>query len=128
MTKERAKELVPILQAFSEDKIIQQQSIGSGSWYDQVTPNFSDNQNYRIKLEPKLVPFTFEDHLLFKNKWIKKKGMKSLKQIISVFLNSVIVFDLDKFKEMETLSIDFAHLLTDYEFEHGGSCGKLITV
>jgi len=82
--------------------------------------------NYRIKPEPKLVPFTFEDNKLFRDRWIKKKGKQSLKRIMTTFYNSVIIFDLDQYSEMETLQITYEKLLLNYEFEDKTPCGKYI--
>lgn len=52
MTREKAKALVPFIQAFAEGKTIQVQ-IGSG-WDDVNDPNFNnDPAIYRIKPEPR---------------------------------------------------------------------------
>ena len=56
MTQEKAKEMLPIIQAFAEGKTIEYNY--SGNWIEYKTYNFSDNvHNYRIKPEPKCRPF-----------------------------------------------------------------------
>ena len=60
MTREDAKQLLPIIQAFAEGKGIQSRHIKSGSslWYEVETPNFDNNDfEYRIKPESKYRPF-----------------------------------------------------------------------
>lgn len=49
MTKERAKELLPIIQAFAEGKKIQVNNYNE--WYTVDSPEWNDNYNYRIKPE-----------------------------------------------------------------------------
>ena len=54
MTKEQAKELLPIIQAFAEGKTIEY--CNNGNWVEQENFGFMDNVwNYRIK--PKYRPF-----------------------------------------------------------------------
>lgn len=60
MTSEQAKQLLPIIKALSEGKTIQFKQ--SSGWRD--TKNFSFDappEYYRIKPEPKLRPYTFEE-------------------------------------------------------------------
>ena len=53
MTPERAKELLPILQAFAEGKKIQTTNDSARlGWWDVKYPCFRDNMEYRIKPEP----------------------------------------------------------------------------
>ena len=56
MTREDAKQLLPIIQAFAEGKEIQQTD--GYDWYDLDDPDFMANGNsYRIKPGPKYCPF-----------------------------------------------------------------------
>ena len=59
MNRNQAKELLPIIQAFSEGKIVQSRCIkGDKSlWYDDDDLSFDDDFEYRIKPEPKYRPF-----------------------------------------------------------------------
>ena len=57
MTREQAKELLPLIQGYAEGKTIQFLKI-DGTWRDMTEPNFSSPANYyRIKPEPKYRPF-----------------------------------------------------------------------
>ena len=59
MTREEAKQLLPIIQAFAEGKAIESRYIkGDKSlWYDDEDPSFDNDLEYRIKPEPKYRPF-----------------------------------------------------------------------
>ena len=59
MTREEAKVLLPIIQAFAEGKAIESRCIkGDKSlWYDDEDPSFDNDLEYRIKPEPKYRPF-----------------------------------------------------------------------
>ena len=56
MTREEAKELLPIMQAFAEGKTIEYRTLG-GAWKVANTPTWSSCLFYRIKPEPKYRPF-----------------------------------------------------------------------
>ena len=56
MTREEAKELLPIMQAFAEGKTIEYRAYG-GAWKVAHTPTWSSHLIYRIKPEPKYRPF-----------------------------------------------------------------------
>ena len=56
MNRERAKELLPIIQAFAEGKDIQARYIeGNAIWGAPIDPSFIDSFEYRIKPEPKII-------------------------------------------------------------------------
>ena len=56
MTREQAKELLPIIQAYAEGKTIQ--FLNGGKWYDVYDTDFYQSPDvYRIKPEPKYRPF-----------------------------------------------------------------------
>ena len=78
MTREEAKQLLPIIQAYAEGKEIQQPD--GYDWYDLDDPDFMANgSSYRIKPETKYRPFKNADECwqeLLKHKpfgWIKSK-------------------------------------------------------
>ena len=59
MTREEAKELLPIIQAFAEGKTIQ--LFTNGIWEDAKNPTFESGAMYRIKPEPKYRPFKTQE-------------------------------------------------------------------
>ena len=60
MTREEAKELLPIMQAFAEGKTIEYRESG-GAWKVARTPTWSSCLFYRIKPEPRYRPFKTEE-------------------------------------------------------------------
>lgn len=56
MDRNRAKQLLPIIQAYAEGKTIQSRLLTS-PWYDEEDPYFDDNIEYRIKPEHTYRPF-----------------------------------------------------------------------
>lgn len=118
MNKERAKELLPIIEAFVNGKVIEYLFVGE--WRVATCPDWTPGVKYRIRQEPKLVPFTFEDNLLFKDKWIKYKGLsKDLNRIVRVCSSWIYIENLET-------PILYEHLLDIFEFEDGSKCGKYV--
>lgn len=60
MTREEAKELLPIMQAFAEGKTIEYRGLG-GAWKVAQTPTWSSHLFYRIKPEPRYRPFKTQE-------------------------------------------------------------------
>lgn len=58
MNRQRAKELLPIIQAFAEGKTIESRYIKATKLFSENrNPSFNDDFEYRIKPEPKYRPF-----------------------------------------------------------------------
>ena len=145
ITKEKAKELSEILKAYSEGKTIQIYIDGTvegegvfKGWQDitdfdleylnqndffkelpsyDYDSSFKMNGLLRIKPEPKLVPFTFEDNLIgriIKLKSINFKFLITTQNNIGIgisYIPSIIKYD---------------QLLNEYCFDDGSPCGKYI--
>ena len=102
MTREEAKELMPIIQAFVEGKTIEYRESG-GAWKVAHTPTWSSCLFYRIKPEPKYRPFRTRrecwDEMLKHQPfgWVKSKDkgyfhLIGLVQFESEFEDVVITF------------------------------------
>lgn len=61
MTRERAKELLPIIQAFAEGKTIEYYDYNDDDWVETSTPSWQVGVKYRIKPEPKYRPFKTQE-------------------------------------------------------------------
>lgn len=60
MTRQQAKDLLPIIQAFADDKVIEvrpNSKCNSEKWIETNNPSFDKLHEYRIKPEPKYRPF-----------------------------------------------------------------------
>lgn len=60
MTREEAKEMLPIIQAYAEGKTIEYRESG-GAWKVAHTPTWSSCLFYRIKPEPRYRPFKTQE-------------------------------------------------------------------
>ena len=119
MTREEAKQLLPIITAFAEGKKIQYNlnTIGWGDIGKHDLLDFSGSpKNYRIKPEPKYIPFTFEDRELFRDKWVRTKTHSKEFKITGMSRGTV-----GTEKTNLTYSEAFAYL----EFLDGTPFGKL---
>ena len=82
MTREEAKELLTIIQAFAEGKTIQ--LFTNGIWEDAKNPTFESGAMYRIKPEPKYRPFKSQEECwseMLKHQpigWVRSKKCKAL--------------------------------------------------
>ena len=73
---------------------------------------------YRIKPEPKLVPFTFEDVDLLIGKAVKSKTKNVITLIQVVYPKNVMMHGFD--------TISYYCLLQNWEFIDGSPCGKYV--
>lgn len=100
MTREEAKELLPVIQAFAEGKTIQVK-VTDNRWYDWKDKtdelNFNSGpQNYRIKPESKYRPFKSQEECwqeMLKHQpfgWLKGKMSKNISLIGNIYINKEI--------------------------------------
>lgn len=136
MTKEEVDKVVEILLAFKKNKQLQWKpgEKPQEKWRDFVPGQTLDVlvdelvKDYRIKPEPKLVPFTFEDRALFRDKWLKVVNSLSHHyshetRILRIRKNDVELID----NSGHLTIIGYEALLVNYVFaDTGEPCGKLI--
>lgn len=90
MTRDDAKKLLPIIQAYAEGKNIQYE-VDIDRWEDIENPSFRSFVKYRIKPEPKYRPFKTQEECwneMHKHPdfgWIKGNVTGEYKQVIRVF-------------------------------------------
>ena len=100
MTREEAKELLPVIKAFAEGKTIQVK-VTDNRWYDWKDKtdelNFeSGPQRYRIKPESKYRPFKSQEECwqeMLKHQpfgWLKGKMSKNISLIGNIYINKEI--------------------------------------
>ena len=107
MTREEAKEMLPIIQAWADGKIIQVRE--KGRWVELCIDDFTRSPDmYRIKPEPKYRPFKSQEECwneMLKHQpfgWIRNNDTQRLCNIGSigrnnygvVIDNSILYFDL----------------------------------
>lgn len=119
MTREQAKELLPIIQAFAEGKKIEGSENGE-DWYDIEVPTWSPNFVYRIKPEAKYRPFKTQEECwneMMKHQpfgWVKEISSEMLYLINGISDMSIVIMEnIDSFKEAMNI----------YEFKDGAPFG-----
>lgn len=122
MTREEAKELLPIIQAFAEGKAIQDKIEGLTDWYDTDEINFEYNGEkiiHRIKPESKYRPFKNKEECweeMHKHPdfgWVTDRYYKST---ISVKSDSIVV-------TISSLEYDFGKAYIHFTFADGTPFG-----
>lgn len=95
MTREEAKELLPIIKAFVEGKVIQYKY--NTGWESIKEPAFNGPPSeYRIKTEPKYRPFNTQEECwneMLKHQpfgWLKAKESKSVALIGNVYMDKEV--------------------------------------
>ena len=97
MNQNQAKELLPIIKAFSEGKVIQMKTVDKG-WQDIFFASFDSNpEDYRIKPESKYRPFANAEECwqeMLKHGpfgWVKCKEDRSL-GLITLIINEASIY------------------------------------
>ena len=119
MTPKTAKELLPIIKAFSEGKQIQ--FFGGTIWEDRNSLSFdSDSSRYRIKPEPKYRPFKTKEECwneMQKHQpfcWIITNKIENFEQITYVGPNLISLSDSN---------LNFSTAFDNYKFADGSPFG-----
>lgn len=128
MTREEAKQLLPIIQAFAEGKAIESRCIkGDKSlWYDDEDPSFDNDLEYRLKTEPKYLPFANAEECFSEMQkhqpfgWLN--GDKCFYNIVSV---SNIDVSMANFSG-DIVTLDFSEVMEDNTFADGTPFGVKI--
>ena len=96
MTREEAKELLPIMQAYAEGRTIQ--FLDGGKWLDLYESDFYKSpERYRIKPEPKYRPFKTKEECwneMQKHQpfgWLKNKKRESVILIGNVYMDKEVL-------------------------------------
>lgn len=110
---EKARKAVEIGQAILEGKEIEFLPL-NGEWVKVHIPTLDiSTYDYRVKPEPKYVPFTYEDANELIGKAVKHKSLNYVELI--KFISDTHVGD-----------ISFVELFQYYTFLDGTPCGKLV--
>ena len=119
MTREEAKKLLPIIQAFSEGKTIQSKCITDEMplWLDDDNPTFEvdDFIFYRIKPEPKYRPFKNAEEC-----WKEMKNHQPFGWLkpVNEYTKKVKAINISSIGDDDEYPIQFTHDYGDYSFEY----------
>mgnify|MGYP000152744464 CR=1 FL=1 len=103
MTREEAKELVPIIKAFAEGKTIQ--LFTNGIWEGAENPSFEELSRYRIKPEPKYRPFKSQEEC-----WNEMQKHQPFG-----WVKSTLFKDFDLVQRVTTLYVEINREIIDYK-------------
>ncbi len=121
MTREQAKDLLPIIQAFAEGKIIEFRNKSFKEWVEIENPSFDPTiTNYRIKPEPKYRPFKDAEECW--QEMQKHQPFGWVKASHGYFNIIGIKDDCINFGAKDNW-LDYAYLFTDYKFVDGSVFG-----
>lgn len=136
MNREQAKELLPIIQAFAEGKIIQSRRI-NGMWIDlemktalNIISLIDEPQKYRIKPEPKYRPFAnaeecwqeMQKHQPFG--WVKKTcGHCKFLHIMELYSTGIVINNVDSFGNFRNLIKTYNSAFAETIFADGTPFG-----
>ena len=127
MTREEAKQLLPIIHAFAEGKAIESRCIkGDKSlWYDDEDQSFDNDLEYRLKTEPKYRPFANAEEcweeMLNHHPFGWLKGDKCFYNIVSVSNIDVSMANVSG----DIVTLDFSDVMEDNTFADGTPFGIL---
>lgn len=106
-----------IIKAWADGATIEYQTY-NGTWVPISHPPWLPSQAYRVKPEPKLVPFSFEDADKIIGKVVKGKIIGNVFLITGVTKHGSVKLANDRFS--------FESLLDSFTFLDGSPCGKII--
>ena len=128
MTREEAKELLPIIQAWAEGKNIQ--FLSDGEWHDINQADFTCYPDkYRIKPEPKYRPFKSQDDCwqeMLKHQpfgWLKSKKDGRYRSIGELSWSDELETVYIAFSTSEALSRCVDCVFDEYTFADGAPFG-----
>ena len=126
MTREEAKELFPIIQAFAEGKTIQVWY--NDTWQDEEYPSFWELSLFRIKPEPKYRPFKSQEECwneMMKHQpfgWLKSKKTGSVGHVSTIYTEKDVGVSLI-FATNEKRHFSPSEVIDDYVFIDGTPFG-----
>ena len=118
MTREEAKEMLPIIKAFAEGKTIQ--LFTNGIWEGAENPSFEELSRYRIKPEPKYRPFKSQEEC--RNEMHKHPDFGLVIAKDSKIMYHIYVIGIG-YVLMDNMSISFPETFAEYEFTDGTPFG-----
>ena len=126
MTREEAKEILPIMEAYSKGKTVQIKS--QDRWIDLVEATFGASPDkYRIKPEPKYRPFKTQEECwqeMMKHQpfgWLKSIKKQEKVHIGRIFDTPDVVFITLSINE--GLNYSSSYLFEEYTFDDGTPFG-----
>lgn len=133
MTRERVKEMLPLLQAYVDGKTIQWHDYRDETWKDTEIPSFEYAAcEYRIKSDSEYVPFKNAEECVAEMQrhnqfgWIKRKNEQHYYSIIEIMDNQLLLVGTGKFtKCVCDFRFDFREAFNQFMFLDDTPFGKM---
>ena len=121
MTREEAKEMLPIIKAFAEGKTIQ--LFTNGIWEGAENPSFEELSRYRIKPEPKYRPFKSQEEC-----WNEMSKHQPFGWVTNICIDQkfIITHVGDDDISINTVTSYFSQAFKDFTFDDGKPFGVQI--
>ena len=120
MDRNQAKELLPVIKAFSEGKVIETKT-GSG-WISIENMSFAGNpDSYRIKTEPKFRPFKGAEECWWEMQKHEPFGWVKLKDLY-INIANVTICSIT-FADNEARDVNYEQAFKNYTFTDGTPFG-----
>lgn len=119
MTRHQLEYILPVMQQYINGRTVQRSILTRNDWVDDNNPTFGVEYDWRIKPEKKLIPFTFGDINMFKDRWISLRTSTHLFRINSIGRNGISISGIHR-----TQIISYSELFENYMFDDGSNCGK----
>ena len=120
MTREEAKELLPIIKAFVEGKTIQYSS-DKEIWNDTKTPDFDCGVFYRIKPELKYRPFKNQKECW--NEMLKHQPFGWIRNNAGNIFNIIAMVNQNHAIKLNECYSKYSDLFKDFKFTDGTPFG-----
>ena len=122
MTREQAKEILPIIEAFSKGKTVERFNPGNGEWEELKNPSFDlDNSFYRIKPEPKYRPFKNQKECW--EEMLKHQPFGWIKNDVGNIFNIIAIFNQNHTIKLNECYSKYSDLFKDFKFTDGTPFG-----
>ena len=115
MTREEAKRMLPIIQAFAEGKTIELCCDSGATWVTDYDPSFKSGLCYRIKPESKYRPFKTQEEC-----WNEMLKHQPFGWIMNENKEYLCLLSINKYFEEK----DFSDVFKTYKFTDGTPFGK----
>ena len=121
MTREEAKELLPIIKAFAEGKTIQYKNKVNPEWEETDCPIWAKESKYRIKPEPKYRPFKNQEECW--NEMLKHQPFGWIKNDVGNIFNIISIINQNHAIKLNECYSKYSDLFKDFKFTDGTPFG-----
>ena len=121
ITREEAKELLPIIKAFAEGKTIQYKNKVNPEWEETDCPIWAKESKYRIKPEPKYRPFKNQKECW--DEMLKHQPFGCIKNNVGNIFNIISIINQNHAIKLNECYSKYSDIFKDFKFTDGTPFG-----